>query len=242
MYFSCAREICRQTLKGCLRIPGCKPLCYNCLLRPYACCLGESDEEKDDKDDEGYDSYGITASQNHLPDHQQLTTSRNNMPEQQQVSVENNLLQNNFNSHEYVNESEICPIEYKLNVSLKDNEQTNVAAHSVLQYADILDTSTCNNNKHQYVNESVLFSKLASEQEKDSSLNSQINGDSPSLNSSNDFKTDSINAGCNSIHRQNSHQTNDSFVMKAYETRSLESKVADVVSSQQTLILLETDV
>lgn len=211
-------------------------------MRPYACCLGESDEEKDDKDDEGYDSYGITTSQNHLQEHQQLSNSRNALPEQQHTvsieTTENRQQQSNFDSHEYVNESDICPIESKLNVAMRYDDKTNVASHSALQYTDILDTSTCNNNKHEYVNESVLFSKLTIEKENNTSTCSQ----SPSLNRSNEFKTERTNTVSTTDHRNNLPQANESPGLISYETRSLESKVADAVSSQQTLILLETDV
>ncbi|XP_061191938.1 uncharacterized protein LOC133200177 isoform X1 [Saccostrea echinata] len=55
---SACREGCRRAFRGILHIPGCKTICFKCVLLP---CYSntDSDDEKD-KDDEGYDSYGNT--------------------------------------------------------------------------------------------------------------------------------------------------------------------------------------
>ncbi|KAK3089212.1 hypothetical protein FSP39_001777 [Pinctada imbricata] len=57
--------MCRRVMRGLLVIPGCKTVCYKCILPP---CYShsESDDEKEDKDDEGYDSCGIAQSDTHL--------------------------------------------------------------------------------------------------------------------------------------------------------------------------------
>lgn len=64
-FFSCCRECCRRLLSSCLKLPGCKGLCYKCLL---PICYGgyESDEEKDEKD-EGYASYAGVPSERQSP-------------------------------------------------------------------------------------------------------------------------------------------------------------------------------
>ncbi|OWF55560.1 uncharacterized protein LOC110458365 [Mizuhopecten yessoensis] len=49
---SVCRQICRKALRGCLRVPGCKPVCYMCL-RPV--CYGVSDSEDDDDDSDKED-------------------------------------------------------------------------------------------------------------------------------------------------------------------------------------------
>ncbi|KAL3875895.1 hypothetical protein ACJMK2_033801 [Sinanodonta woodiana] len=57
---SSCREVCRRAFRGCIHIPLCNFLCMKCILPPcYAC--ESSDEEKDDREDEGYHS-GIRAS------------------------------------------------------------------------------------------------------------------------------------------------------------------------------------
>jgi hypothetical protein len=48
------------------------------------------DDEKEEKDDEGYDSYGITASQNHLPESQPVT-----------AVVTNSVREDDFENHDY---------------------------------------------------------------------------------------------------------------------------------------------
>lgn len=60
---SSCREGCRRAFRGILHIPGCKTLCFKCVLLP---CYSntDSDDEKD-KDDEGYDSYGNTDNHAH---------------------------------------------------------------------------------------------------------------------------------------------------------------------------------
>ena len=59
--------MCRRVFRGLLVIPGCKTVCYRCILLPcYS--QNESDDEKDDKDDEGYDSCGNAPSDTHLAD------------------------------------------------------------------------------------------------------------------------------------------------------------------------------
>lgn len=60
---SSCREGCRRAFRGILHIPGCKTLCFKCVLLP---CYSntDSDDEKD-KDDEGYDSYGNTDTHAH---------------------------------------------------------------------------------------------------------------------------------------------------------------------------------
>ncbi|VDI53564.1 Hypothetical predicted protein [Mytilus galloprovincialis] len=223
------REICRRTFRGCLRIPGCKTICFKCILPP--CCSSDSDDEKDEKDDEGYDSYGITASQNHLPEPHHLISKP---PTEKDVEC-----------HDYVNESELelttSHVETKLAevmyVAMNDtsDDEDKMASKPSGQYSVVVDTNTCNNNRHDYVNESVLFAKSDRERDQDASF--QRNGDQ-SVHT--DFGNDCIN-GCREIFKQNSQQVTDSVVVKEYETRSLESKVADAVSNQQTLILLETD-
>lgn len=149
--------------------------------------------------------------------------------------------------HDYVNESELelttSHVENKLAevmyVAMKDtsDDEDNMASKPSGQYSVVVDTNTCNNNRHDYVNESVLFAKSDRELDQDASFNCQRNGDLPVHT---DFGNDCIN-GCREIYKQNYQQVTDSVVVKEYETRSLESKVADAVSNQQTLILLETD-
>ncbi|XP_069123458.1 uncharacterized protein [Argopecten irradians] len=51
---SICRQICRKALRGCLRVPGCKPVCYRCL-RPV--CYGVSDSEDDDDGSEKEDGH-----------------------------------------------------------------------------------------------------------------------------------------------------------------------------------------
>ena len=60
---SSCREGCRRAFRGILHIPGCKTLCFKCVLLP---CYSntDSDDEKE-KDDEGYDSYGNTETHAH---------------------------------------------------------------------------------------------------------------------------------------------------------------------------------
>ena len=227
--FSC-REICRRTFRGCLRIPGCKTICYKCILPP--CCSSDSDDEKEEKDDEGYDSYGITASQNHLPESQPVT-----------AVVTNSVREDDFENHDYINEPAVeevasSQVDNKLaevmyvSMNMTDDEEENVASKPSVKYTVLRDTS--NNNQHDYVNESVLFAKSDTERETDFS-NCQTNGALPSP-----IATDCTNEYSPTQRQKKSQVTNSSNV-KEYETRSLESRVADGVSNQQTLILLETD-
>ncbi|XP_033735136.1 uncharacterized protein LOC117323790 [Pecten maximus] len=51
---SVCRQICRKALRGCLRVPGCKPICYRCL-RPV--CYGVSDSEDEDNDSDKEDGH-----------------------------------------------------------------------------------------------------------------------------------------------------------------------------------------
>lgn len=210
------REICRRTFRGCLRIPGCKTMCYKCILLP--CCSSDSDDEKDEKDDEGYDSYGITASQNHLPE-----------PQAAAPVGTNSVHDVDFENHDYINEppvnqptsshvdNKFAEVMY-VSMNLSENDE-NPDSKSSVQYTVFQDKHACVNNRHDYVNESVLFAKSDS-----SPSNCQT----------------ATNCVTPPIQRPKTSQVTDSSpTVKDYEKR--ESKVADTTSHKQTLILLETD-
>lgn len=65
--FSACREGCRRAFRGILHIPGCKTICFKCVLLP--CYSNNDSDDEKDKDDEGYDSYGNTDT-HVLPTHE----------------------------------------------------------------------------------------------------------------------------------------------------------------------------
>ena len=95
-------------------------------------------------------------------------------------------------------------------VSMYDSDENNddTVALKLASGDSVLDTSTCNNNKHDYVNESVLFKK--SNHDGDFS-----NGDI-FKHTSKEVKSDFVN-GRGSVQRQDPQQVMDSSTIKEYE-------------------------
>lgn len=139
--FSVCRQICRKALRGCLRVPGCKPVCYMCL-RPV--CHGVSDSEDDDDDSDKEDNR-LFSDAHHSP-----RSLPEDIPLDERTTTETSAVV------EYYNDSSVLlgPLPCQGNQPLLTFEEhrdyANVPAMSTM--TNFSNMEYCNSPSHDYVN------------------------------------------------------------------------------------------